>query len=90
MARKRYSIKDRAAYHKSRMDDSTISVNKRSYSRQWMDGFTDKHPRENYLAVRDEIRFEKSRGPMSKDKKLLLYGYRNGLKAQLDRNTGKR
>lgn len=90
MARKRYSIKDRAAYHKSRMNAEGIGGYKQYYSLRWIEGFTDKRPRENYLAVRDEIRFEKRRGPMSKDKKVVLYGYRNGLKAQLDRNAGKR
>ena len=88
MARERYSIKDRAAYHKSRMDDSTISVNKRSYSRHWMDGFTDKHPSDNYRAICAEIRAKKGR--MSSTDRRLFYGYRNGLKAQLDRNAGKK
>lgn len=89
MAKKRYSIKDRAAYHKSRVDDSHLSDNKRLYSRQWLDGFTDKHPRENYDACRAEIRKRKVTA-LSNGEKSLLFGYRNGLKAQLDRNAGKR
>ena len=90
MARKRYSIKDRAAYHKSRMTAEGIGGYKQYYSLRWIEGFTDKRPRENYQAVCANIRAKKSRGPMSKDEKVILYGYRNGLKAQLDRNAGKR
>ena len=83
MAKRRYSVEARAAYHRARVDSRNISANKKFYSRNWLDGFTDKHPYENYQAVCSEISRKKKNA--SRNVRISLYGYRNGLKAQLDK-----
>ena len=51
MAKKRYSVQARAAYHEKRMNDSKVSKKKRDYSRFWIDGYNNKYARDNYAAV---------------------------------------
>lgn len=87
MANKKRSAVSRFNYHKARATDRTITENKRIYSRNWIDGFTDKHARQNYSAVCSEISAKKGR--MSKTYSVILNGYRNGLKAQIERGKTK-
>ena len=82
MAKKRYSVQARAAYHEKRMNDSKVSKKKRDYSRFWIDGYNNKYARDNYAAVNQEIRMKKGR--MSSTDRVILYGWRNGMKAQLE------
>ena len=81
--RKQYSPAARANYHKRRMNNSAVSEGKRVYSKNWVEGFTDSHAKTNYNAVLTEISAKKGR--MSKDYAAVLYGYKNGLKAQLEK-----
>ena len=81
MAKKKYSVSARADYHRSRMVSSTASENQRYYSRSWIDGYTDSHARENFGAVCSEIAARK--GCLTRSERIGLYGFRNGLQAQL-------
>lgn len=82
MAKKKYSAASRERYHKSRVNSNNVSKNKKLYSREWLDGFTDPHAAQNYQCVCSEIKSKK--GHVSRDYSIILHGYRNGLKAQLD------
>lgn len=79
--KKRYTVADRAAYHRARSSNANISENKKLYSRNWLDGFSDPHAKSNYPAVCSEI--QRKKGQMSKEYSVSLFGYKNGLKAKL-------
>lgn len=83
MAKKNYAIEQRARYHKERVDNQKVSENKRYYSRNWLDGYTDSRAENNYRAVCSEISAKK--GHMSKEHSIMLNGYKNGLKAKLSK-----
>lgn len=87
MAKKKRSVATRFNFHKARATDRTVTENKRIYSRNWLDGFTDNHARQNYSAVCSEIAAKK--GKISKAYSVMLNGYRNGLKAQIERGKRK-
>lgn len=48
MAKRRYSVEARAAYHRARVKDNKVSARKKEYSRAWLEGFTYERPMENY------------------------------------------
>ena len=85
MAKRRYSVEARAAYHRARVKDNKVSARKKTYSRHWLDGFTDERPIENYRAVRTDLYNRK--GKLDRDQYIRLSAFRNGLKAQLDKNN---
>jgi hypothetical protein len=82
---KKLSVSTRFRFHSARLNDKTVTKNKRLYSREWIDGYTDSHPRENYFAVCSEIK--RKRGRISKEHSIMLNGFRNGLKAQLNKSA---
>lgn len=82
MAKRKYSVSSRVAYHRARANSSKTSVRKKAYSLNWLDGYTDTHARNNYAAVCSEI--SRKKGHMTRNERVMLYGYRNGLKAQLE------
>ena len=88
MAKKKYSVSARADYHRSRMVSSTASENQRYYSQHWLNGFYDPHAENNYRAVNAEIR--RKRAYMNRSDVAVYYGYRNGLKAQLEKSKNRR
>ena len=80
----KFSITQRLDFHKKRAQSSNISVNKKSYSLNWLDGFNDTHAENNYRAVCAEIAAKKQRGGLTRNERIVLNGYKNGLKANLD------
>lgn len=82
MAKKRYNLNDRLKFHKNRVNNPNISEGKRIYSRHWLDGFTDSHAKNNYSAICCEI--DRKKGRCSRTESIVLHGYKNGLKANLD------
>lgn len=82
---KKYTVEQRANFHKRRVNNTKVSENKQCYSRNWLDGYTDTHAENNYKAVCAEIKQKK--GHVSKPYSIVLHGYRNGLKAQLDKKA---
>lgn len=88
MNNKIFSIEEKFKYHKLRSSQSNKNVTAvdKAYSSAWCDGFLDAHPGDNLIAVKDEIkRIEKANLDLEyKTLKLAdLYGYRNGIMAQL-------
>ena len=88
MNTKIFSIEEKFKYHKLRSSKSNKNVTDvdKAYSSAWCDGFLDVHPGDNLIAVKGEIkRIEKANFDLKyKSLKLAdLYGYRNGLIAQL-------
>lgn len=79
--RKKYSVSERVDYHKKRVQDPKVSEGKKIYSREWLGGFNDKHAENNYAAVCSEI--QKRKGHMPRQAAVVLFGYRNGLKAKI-------
>ena len=73
MAKKRYSAQARAAYHKSRVKNADTPAGKKTYSLNWLDGYTDSYARGNYSAVCSEI--SRKQGKMSRDERAVLYGF---------------
>ncbi len=82
MAKKRYSVQARAAYHRARVKNADTPAGKKVYSLNWLDGYTDNYARGNYSIVCGEI--SRKKGKMSRNERAVIYGFRNGLKAQLD------
>ena len=85
MAKKKFSFCDKVEYHKARLANPNVSENKKCYSRNWLDGCNDRFAKNNYSAVCKEIEYKK--GLVPKDYLISLYGYKNGLKANLDKNN---
>ena len=83
MAKRKYSVSSRVAYHRARANSSKTSVRKKAYSLNWLDGYTDRYARDNYAAVCSEI--SRKKGKLTRNERAMLYGYRNGLKAQLEK-----
>lgn len=88
MAKRKYSVSSRVAYHRARANSSKTSVRKKAYSLNWLDGYTDRYARDNYAAVCSEI--SRKKGKLTRNERAMLYGYRNGLKAQLEKNKNRR
>lgn len=82
--KKRYSFQDRASYHNSRKDDVNVSESKRIYSRKWVDGYYGSNVDQKYSSVCSEISACKVK--MGRSTRAFLYGYRNGLKARMDKD----
>lgn len=85
MAKRRYSVEARAAYHRARVKDNKVSARKKKYSRDWLEGFNYERPMENYQAVKTQL--QRGKGKMDRDVYIWLSAFRNGLKAQLDKNN---
>lgn len=81
-AKKSYSFDEKVKYHQKRLEDPKVSDNKKCYSRNWLDGFQDRFARNNYSAVCTEIKYKEGRVP--KEYLIPLYGYKNGIKANLE------
>lgn len=78
----KYSAAEIAAYHKKRLEDPNVSENQKCYSRNWLDGFNDRFARNNYSAVCTELKYKKGKVP--REYLIPLFGYRNGIKANLN------
>ena len=76
------TIAERVNYHTKRLNSAKATENQKIYSRNWLDGFYDRHADVNYSAVCSEISAKKGR--MSRAYSINLHAYRNGAKAQLD------
>ncbi len=81
--KKRYSVEDRANYHRKRKSSSAVRDNKYLYSALWLDGYEDKHASDNLRAVNAVIKHK--RRYFNGSDYACYYGYRNGLKAQLSK-----
>ena len=81
--RKKYSIRQKSDYHEKRVYDSTLSENKRIYSRNWLEGLDDYFAKSNLEACNSEIKKRRKAGVKVNSYDIGLYGYRNGLKARL-------
>lgn len=79
---KKYSVTDRLRFHQARVNNPQVSENKRWYSRNWLEGYHDWHAKNNYSAVCSEIEYKK-RNKCLKESAPGLFGYKNGLAAQL-------
>lgn len=95
MAKKKYSAMEKAAYHKKRLQ-SSINENKKAYSRNWLDGFNDKHGANNLVAIKSELAdrleyIKRNKSKMSKEdlaaikrnNNIVFRGYINGAKSKL-------
>lgn len=82
--RKKYSVAERVSYHENRAESSAVSDNQRYYSRHWLDGYNDPHAENNYRAINAEIK--RNKPYMNRSDAVVYYGYRNGLKAQLEKS----
>ena len=51
----KYTAEQKANYHKSRLHNDKVSVNKVIYSRGWLNGFNDDNPSEKLTAIRRDI-----------------------------------
>lgn len=78
-SRKRYSCAEKVKYHTFRMH-SNVGEKKKSYSKNWLDGYNDDHAKSNLSAIETEIDYRKKQ-------KLPIcsgdYGYRNGLRCRV-------
>ena len=81
--KKRYSVDERANYHRKRISSSAVCDNKYLYSDQWLRGYKDEYASQNLRAVNAEIK--RKRRYFNKSDYACYYGYRNGLKAQLSK-----
>ena len=87
--RRKYSVAERVNYHKKRASSSAVSDNQRYYSDHWLRGYNDPWAENNFRAITAEIKRNKKH--MTKSEAIVYYGYRNGLKAQIDGSSiGKR
>lgn len=85
MSKKKYSVKQRYKYHLNRMFDQNASASARVYSRHWIDGYNDPFPNGNFQAVCTEIDYKRKKGrKIIKEEAPMLFGYKNGLSAQLE------
>lgn len=82
---KKYTFEQRADFHKKRINNTNVSETKQCYSRNWLDGYTDTYAEYNYKAVCAEI--EQKKGYVPKSSLVGLHGYRNGLRARLDKKA---
>ena len=80
---KKYSVLQKSKYHEKRVHDSTLSENKRIYSRNWLEGLSDYHADSNLKACNSEIKKRREARVKVNSYDIGLYGYRNGLKARL-------
>lgn len=76
---KKYSALEKSVFHESRIKNDSVSENKRIYSRNWIEGFTDQHYRSNLEACTSEIKKRRKAGVKINSYDIGLYGYRNGL-----------
>lgn len=84
MAKKKYDIREKVAYHEKRVGNPRVSDGKKLYSKQWLSGYHDKYPEVNYCGACHELNFRKKDKGTPRNYKIMLTAYRNGLKAQLD------
>ncbi len=85
--KKKYSIKERAEYHKKRINSFDSSIRAKSYSMSWLEGYNDPYAKQNYSAVCSEIEHKKKNGGLTRNESAILYGFKNGLKAKLSKNN---
>lgn len=78
---KKFSFSDKVNYHKARLNNSSVSENKKIYSRHWLAGSTDPHAKFNYASVCEDLKHKKFH---SRGERIMYTAYRNGLKANLD------
>lgn len=96
MAKKKYSAKQKADYHQKRLR-SSVSDNKKAYSRNWLEGFKDSHavnnlgPTKSELADRlDYIKHNKSNmskselASIKRNNNIVFRAYINGAKTRVD------
>ena len=81
--KKKYSIQEKSIYHERRARNPLVSENKRIYSRNWEEGFTDHYFITNLSACDSEIKKRRKAKVKINSYDIGLYGYRNGLKARL-------
>ena len=77
--KRKYSALEKSAFHESRIKNDCVSENKRFYSRNWIEGFTDPHYRSNLDACNFEIKKRRKAKIKVNSYDIGLYGYRNGL-----------
>lgn len=85
--KKKYTVQERAEYHEKRANSYDVSLRKKSYSKNWLEGYNDSYAKQNYVAVCSEITAKKKNGGLLRNEAVALYGYRNGLKAKLSKNN---
>lgn len=83
---KKFTTQEKVNYHKSRINDPSLSENQRFYSRSWLDGFLDDHADMNYHAAKDEYSSRKSRGKLSKSQHIIYQSY---IRGTAERNKAK-
>ena len=83
MAKRKYTATEIAAYYQKRLHNKNVTENQRIYSKSWLDGYADAYAKKNYLAVCGEIKRVKGKVPRSRMAD--YYGYKNGLKAKLNK-----
>lgn len=81
---KRYTIAEKLDYHTKRKDSEKATVNQRCRSREWCDGYNDRHYKNNLIAAQGE--FDRRKGDKSKDNRdycnNILKPYIRGMKAR--------
>lgn len=85
MKKKKYTIQERAEYHKKRINSFDSSIRAKSYSMSWLEGYNDSYAKQNYSAVCSEINARKKNGRLTRNESAVLYGFKNGLKARLSK-----
>lgn len=78
MKKKQYSSKEKVKYHENRVR-ANVSVNKRIYSKNWLEGFNDPAFKHNLSAAESEIRARKRNHAPFNEYDIGLRAYRNGL-----------
>ena len=68
---KKYSTQDKVNYHKKRINDKSLSEDKRYYSRTWLSGFLDRHADYNSKVAKREYSDRKIKGKVSKDEHIM-------------------
>ncbi|MCD8308426.1 MAG: hypothetical protein LUD19_01130 [Clostridia bacterium] len=77
--KKQYTAEQKYQYHKQRMNDKSVSENKRIYSRAWVTGFCDPYAKENLSPTIAE--YERNKKYMDRGSKAHWQGDINGTKA---------
>lgn len=52
---RKYSLAEKAKYHKNRLQSPKATENQKVYSRNWLDGFNDEHVNDNFQAIKKEL-----------------------------------
>ena len=64
---KKYSTQDKVFYHFKRINDNSLSEDKRFYSTSWLSGFVHKYAEHNPKELKREYSERKANGKLSKD-----------------------